>query len=509
MLKKMIRKESRENLTGYGELEIAIKEVLNKVKAGNSVTAIRDFSKSSPDVIPIMELIKELILSLHEQSEYQLTKINLIMQASNIGLWDMQIVKGDPVNPKNTFIWSDKFRQLLGYSSEIDFPNVLSSWSDKLHPEDKDRTLNSFAEHLLDRSGKTPYDIEYRLLKKNGEYAYIHAFGSTIRDEQGYALMVAGAIADITEEKKTALEKETIDLRLKLLQRSINIALWDMIVDQADPVNGDNEFWWSPEFRNMLGFHDERDFPNLLSSWSDRLHPEDKENTLNAFSKHLLDRTNRTPYNVVYRVKQKAGEYVRFKADGATLRDENGLPLRVVGSVEDITEEWNRSKLLDEHVAKFSQAIEGMTQQIEAIITATEGVSEAQTTNLSILAESEKNAAEMTTIISVIQDVASQSNVLGINASIEAARAGQAGKGFTVVSEEVRNLALNSKNSAGQIKSKVQSVQRSTSQISEAVKETGMLVDKQKDIITKLKEDLASVNTMYCELIKTISESAI
>jgi PAS domain S-box-containing protein len=148
------------------------------------------------------------LTKIMSENKYQLSKLSIVMQASNIGLWDMQVVKGDPVNQNNTFVWSDEFRNMLGYSNEIDFPNVLSSWSDKLHPDDKDGTLDAFARHLLDRTGKTPYDLEYRLLKKDGEYSYYHAFGATIRDEEGYALRVAGAIQDITKEKKNAIEMQ-------------------------------------------------------------------------------------------------------------------------------------------------------------------------------------------------------------------------------------------------------------------------------------------------------------
>jgi len=136
------------------------------------------------------------------ENKDQLTKMRLIVEAAKIGLWDMHIVKGDPVNPNNTFNWSDEFRKMLGFSSEAEFPNVLHSWSDRLHPEDKELTLNTFAQHLLDRTGQTPYDIEYRLLKKNGEYAWFHAFGATDRDEKGYALHVLGAIEEITDQQQ-------------------------------------------------------------------------------------------------------------------------------------------------------------------------------------------------------------------------------------------------------------------------------------------------------------------
>jgi PAS domain S-box-containing protein len=145
---------------------------------------------------------------VHELEELQLTKLNLVVQASNIGLWDMDVVKDDPVNPTNTFNWSDEFRHMLGFSNEIDFPNILSSWSDLLHPEDKERTINCFFKHLTDRTGNSPYNIEYRLLKKNGEYGFFIASGESIRDENGDAIRVAGALKDITEDKKTAFELE-------------------------------------------------------------------------------------------------------------------------------------------------------------------------------------------------------------------------------------------------------------------------------------------------------------
>ena len=150
--------------------------------------------------------------SVREQSEIRLAKLSLVVQATKIGLWDMEVVKGDPVNPTNTFIWSDEFRQLLGFSNETDFPNALGSWSDRLHPDDKNRTLAAFASHILDTTGKTPYDIEYRLLKKNGEYGYFRASGETIRDENGTPLNAVGALIDITETKNTLfnIEKQRI-----------------------------------------------------------------------------------------------------------------------------------------------------------------------------------------------------------------------------------------------------------------------------------------------------------
>jgi PAS domain S-box-containing protein len=136
-------------------------------------------------------------------TEYDLMKYRLTSDALGIALWDMNVISGDPVNPNNKFTWSQEFRHMLGFNDERDFPNILSSWSDRLHPEDKEQTLSAFAAHLNDSTGKTPYNIEYRLMLKNGQYKYFHAFGTTLRDSDGTPLRVAGALMDIDEKKQT------------------------------------------------------------------------------------------------------------------------------------------------------------------------------------------------------------------------------------------------------------------------------------------------------------------
>ncbi|MDR0313150.1 MAG: response regulator [Treponema sp.] len=138
-------------------------------------------------------------------TEYTLMKHKLINDALGIALWDMEIVSGDPGNPNNKFTWSKELRLMLGFSDEYDFPNTLSSWSDRLHPNDKEMALNAFMAHLNDYSGKTPYNVEYRLMLKNGDYHYFHAFGTSLRDSVGVPLRVAGALRDITHRMEALM----------------------------------------------------------------------------------------------------------------------------------------------------------------------------------------------------------------------------------------------------------------------------------------------------------------
>ncbi len=146
----------------------------------------------------LARLFNRVLQGLRAANEHGLMKYRLASEALGIGHWDMDVVDGDPVDPNNAFTWLPELRHMLGFEDESDFPNVLRSWSGRLHPEDKDRVLAAFEAHLSDASGKTPYNLQYRMMNKGGEYRHMHAFGATVRDAAGRPLRVAGALKDIT-----------------------------------------------------------------------------------------------------------------------------------------------------------------------------------------------------------------------------------------------------------------------------------------------------------------------
>ncbi len=105
----------------------------------------------------------------------------------------------------------------------------------------------------------------------------------------------------------------------------------------------------------------------------------------------------------------------------------------------------------------------------------------------------ERSSKEISTIISVIDEIAFQTNLLALNAGVEAARAGEAGKGFAVVASEVRALAQRSADSAKQIKALITT---SENQVKEGVK----LVEESGAELARIFEDVGEITDSMNEI---------
>lgn len=119
----------------------------------------------------------------------------------------------------------------------------------------------------------------------------------------------------------------------------------------------------------------------------------------------------------------------------------------------------------------------------------------------------DKSSAQIGGILKTIEDIAFQTNILSLNASIEAARAGDAGKGFSVVAEEVRNLAERSAESAQGtgilINRSLQDIKTGTASTSDAVSAMLVITDCIQSI-KKLMDEIASASVQQSEMITSI-----
>ena len=147
-------------------------------------------------------------------------------------------------------------------------------------------------------------------------------------------------------------------------------------------------------------------------------------------------------------------------------------------------------KVVSETVAKMRQIAE---------------VVKVSASNIMQLGESSKRIGE---IISVIDDIADQTNLLALNAAIEAARAGEQGRGFAVVADEVRKLAENTAEATKQISEMISGIQRDTDSAVSAMEQGTKEVESGIELADKAGSSLQMIINSTTELLDMINQIA-
>jgi PAS domain S-box-containing protein len=188
----------------------------------------------------------------------------------------------------------------------------------------------------------------------------------TLFGTSGGSRQILGTACDITDRKNAedALRRSQDQLqeahrRLELAVTGTSDGLWDW-----DMVGG--TVWFSPRAMELLG-HDGREHKAASSGFQEFIHPDDLQSVVDAVDRHLKEDA---PYEVEIRMRLVTGEYGWFVSRGKATRDEGGVPVRMSGSLRDVTKRRNALELAARSQAEAEHAHQ---QLVEAIESLTEG----------------------------------------------------------------------------------------------------------------------------------------
>ena len=424
----------KNNFVTFNSLLTTLKELAKDEKELAIINelelSLRDFDKKTTRWINLREkLTNELIVQITEIGNNMLDDTHQSLQNLQKALKESE----------DEFVWMLIIVTLIGIILDVVLGSMIT---------------NSII--------KSIHQIEVGLLNFfryiSGETQELHNLQVTSRDEM---FDLAKMTNDNIEKIRVGLEQDQIFLK-DVIQVANDLKQGNLKIRIVKDAHNQSLNELKDVINSMLA-----SLNNIILSAIKNLERFDDDNFVHKIDKKDVIGELGDLIDFINEIGDKISEMLRKNAKNSNeLRDSSDSLARLVDKLS------NSSNIQNKNIRSVQTDIEHINSDISVIVDKTEQV--------------DTQSNEIKNVMNLIGDIAEQTNLLALNAAIEAARAGEYGKGFAVVSEEIRKLAEKTQKSLAEIEIIINTLSQSTTESVEGI-------HKQSEEITKISENMIHV----------------
>jgi PAS domain S-box-containing protein len=256
---------------------------------------------------------------------------------THLGSWQWDVQTG-------VISWSDELYRIFGLKPQgkaLDYEEFLQL----IHVEDRDRVNGIITEAF--KTGDS-FEFEHRISLPNNKIRILHGKGKSIADEDGNVIRMVGTSRDVTERKKSDQALHQSDERFRAVTAATNDVVYDINLKH-------NTIWFNDAMTSEYGYP--KDEIEERPRWKlEHTHPEDRDRA-EADARKFLSSNNSTRWECEYRFEKHDGTFIDVYDRAVVIRDAHGKPIRMIGSMLDVTKQKELERAKDKFISLVSHQL--------------------------------------------------------------------------------------------------------------------------------------------------------